>query len=65
MNELKGIISCPSQYEDRRDGGPRTLPNLSLFNAAHILNTFASEDIQSNLLQQAERKGGKNFRSSA
>ena len=38
MNELKGI---PSQYEDRRNGGPRTLPNLSLFDAAHNLNTFA------------------------
>ena len=53
MNELKGLISPPSQYEDRRDGGPRKLPNLSLSNAAHNLNTFALEDIQSNSLQQA------------
>jgi hypothetical protein len=53
MNELKGFISRPSQYEDRRDGGPRKLPNLSLSNAAHSLNTFASEDIHSNSLQQA------------
>ena len=65
MNELKGFISRPSQYEDRRDGGPRKLLNLSLSNAAHSLNTFASEDIHSNSLQQAERKRGKNFRSSA
>jgi hypothetical protein len=65
MNELKGFISRPSQYEDRRDGGPRTLPNLSFSNAAHNLNTFASEDIQSNSLQQATRKKGKHFRSSA
>ena len=59
MNELKGFISRPSQYEDRRDGGPRKLLNLSLSNAAHSLNTFASEDIHSNSLQQAERKKGK------
>ena len=64
-HELKGFISRPSQYEDRRDGGPRKLSNLSSSNAAHRLNTFASEDIHSNSLQQAERKRGKNFRSSA
>ncbi len=49
MNELKGfILSRPSQYEDRRDGGPRKLPNLSLSNAAHSLNTLVDDLGQGN-----------------
>jgi hypothetical protein len=45
---------------DERDIEPRTLPNLSLSNAAHNLITFASEDIiQTNSLQQAKEKEGK------
>ena len=59
MNELKGIISCPSQYEDRRNGGPRTLPNLSLFDAAHNLNTFASSEDNQICYSKLKEKVGK------